>query len=317
MRPVDPGVKVGKFHVVINKFDNDMKHLPPLRAVTAFEACYRLESFTKAAKSLNVGQPAVSHQIRSLELDLGTKLFVKHGAKIRPTAPADDLYLSVSSGLSEIARASERIRRRSRDDGLAVATYPGIAAFWLLPRIAAGPDAGAGPHVRVTTADRDSDLPLDESDCAILFGTGAWAGFDAELLRREHATPVASPALAEIWKDRPPEELLARAPLIHLEDPEHRWFTWDDWRQRKAPDASHINKAVTVTNHGIAIQEALLGAGIALGWAGVIDDLVARGALVRLSQDAIRSERGYYLVRPPGEAAAARSDWLLDLLTES
>ena len=291
-----------------------MKHLPPLRAVTAFEACYRLESFTRAAKSLNVGQPAVSHQIRNLEHDLGARLFIKHGAKIRPTAQADEFYLSVSSGLAEIARASERIRRRTRDEGLSVATYPGIAAFWLLPRIAARDGASSAPQVRVTTADRDADLPLDETDCAILFGAGSWTGFQAELLRQESATPVACPSLAERWMGCTPAELVERAPLIHLEDPEQRWFTWEDWRRQMAPEATRINRAVTVTNHGIAIQEALLGAGIALGWSGVIDDLVARGALVALSPETIRSERGYYLVRPSGEETD-RTDWLVDLLT--
>ena len=291
-----------------------MKNLPPLRAVAAFEACYRLKSFTRAAASLNVGQPAISHQIRLLEADLGTKLFIKHGASISPTANADDLYVAVSSGLSEIARGSERVRRRGLEETLTLATYPGIAAFWLLPRIARLAKGDGSPQIRVTTADRDADIPLDEVECAILFGDGNWPGYESLLLVGEEVVPVASPALAETWLNETPEALLEDGPLIHLEDPENRWHAWSDWKARRAPTAASVNRAFTVTNHGVAIQEALLGTGIALGWSGVTDDLVAREALIPLHQRPIVSDRGYYLVLSDHLTGSARRNWLLDVL---
>lgn len=74
MRPLDGIRNAAKFHRIIENINNAMKNLPPLKAVTAFEACYRLKSFTRAAASLNVRQPAISHQIRLLEQDLGAKL---------------------------------------------------------------------------------------------------------------------------------------------------------------------------------------------------------------------------------------------------
>ena len=237
--------KIAKFHVVIEIIDNAMKNLPPLRAVAAFEACYRLKSFTRAAATLNVRQPAISHQIRLLERDLGAKLFTKHGATILPTPQADDLYLSVSSGLSEIVRGSERVRRRGGGDTLSLATYPGIAAFWVLPRVARLSQSQSVDTVplRVTTADRDADIPLEDFDCAILFGDGNWPGYETTLLVREGVTPVAAPALAAQWRNRTPQDLLQSGPLIHLEDPEARWFTWADWKTQRAPDAVSINTA--------------------------------------------------------------------------
>ena len=113
-----------------------MKHLPPLKAVRAFEACYRLGSFTRAARELNVGQPAISHQIRLLEQDLGAKLFTKHGAVPLPTGEADIYYRDVVQTLGDLERASIRMRHRQESGALTIATYPGIAAFWLLPRLA-------------------------------------------------------------------------------------------------------------------------------------------------------------------------------------
>ena len=85
-----------------------MKNLPPLRAIVAFEACYRLRSFTRAAASLNVRQPAISHQIRILEEDLGAKLFQRQGARIAPTGEADEFFRAVSSASLRLCAEAQR-----------------------------------------------------------------------------------------------------------------------------------------------------------------------------------------------------------------
>ena len=46
-----------------------------LNGLKAFEAAARSESFTRAAKELNVTQGAISHQVKALEDTLGLKLF--------------------------------------------------------------------------------------------------------------------------------------------------------------------------------------------------------------------------------------------------
>ena len=52
------------------------RKLPPLNSLKAFEASARSLSFTVAAEELCVTQAAVSHQIKSLEAYLGTKLLL-------------------------------------------------------------------------------------------------------------------------------------------------------------------------------------------------------------------------------------------------
>jgi LysR family glycine cleavage system transcriptional activator len=274
----------------------DMRHLPPLRAIRAFEACYRLGSFTQAARELNVGQPAISHQIRLLEADLGAALFEKRGPVSRPTPLADEYYGSVALSLSGLAEASRRIRRQGSRDMLTIATYPGIATFWVLPRLA----AHGAKSCRVVTAERDADIDMAEVDAAILFGDGDWPGYESRLLLPERVVPVASPVLARHLHGKSDADLLRDGPLIHLEDPEQRWFTWRDWQKRFAPKAKSIDHSLVVTNHGVAIYQALQGAGVALGWRGVIADLLASGVLVALRDEVLESARGYHLVGRPG-----------------
>ena len=276
-----------------------MHHLPPLKAIRAFEACFRLGSYTRAAAELNVHQPAISHQIRLLEQDLGVKLFAKRGAAMAPTGPAQDYYRTISMALGDIERASARLRRQGPDEAITLATYPGIASFWALPRLANLRRLAPHPIVRVTTAELDAHIRLDEVDCAILFGAGDWPGFESRLVIGEQVLPVAAPKLAAALAGLSPQALLEHGPLIHLEDPERRWFTWRDWQTHYAPDAGAPDRTTVVTNHGVAIHQALQGNGVALGWTGMIGDLLESAVLKPTHELPLVSARGYYFITSP------------------
>ena len=244
-------------------------------------------------------QPAVSHQIRILETDLGVKLFRKRGAAMAPTGQGHDYYRTVAMALGDLERASARLRRRRRDDSVTLATYPGIASFWVLPRLAKLQRRSPQTIVRVTTAELDAHIPLDEVDCAILFGAGDRPGFESRLVIRESILPVAAPKLASELAGASAAELLETGPLIHLEDPERRWYTWQDWQARFAPDAGEPDHSIVVTNHGVAIHQALQGHGVALGWTGMIGDLLDSGLLVAMHDTPLTSSRGYHFLASP------------------
>lgn len=60
----------------------DLRKLPNLGTLKAFEAAARLKSFSRAADELHVTNSAVSHQIPSLEADLGMALFRRDGKRV-------------------------------------------------------------------------------------------------------------------------------------------------------------------------------------------------------------------------------------------
>ena len=267
-----------------------------MKSLRVFEACIRLGNFTKAARELNVGQPAISHQIHALERDLGVALFERRGAQTLPTEAALTYYRSIAGALADMARASTQIRKIKRAPGLSLATYPGIAMFWLMPRLSRLKQIAPELIARVITAERDRDMPLEEIDAAILFGNGNWPGYESQELMREVVVPVAAPAVAARLASHSRAEILQSGPLIHLDDGDDRWFSWKDWRDKRSPRTENINSGIVVTNHGIALHQALMGHGIALGWSGVIDEMIENHVLVPLDPEPLSSERGYYLV---------------------
>ena len=68
------------------------RRLPSLTSLRAFEAAARHLSFSRAAEELHVTPTAVSHQVRSLEDWLETKLFVRSTRSVSLT-DAGAVYL--------------------------------------------------------------------------------------------------------------------------------------------------------------------------------------------------------------------------------
>jgi DNA-binding transcriptional LysR family regulator len=88
-----------------------------LHRLRLFHAVARLGSFTAAARELSIAQPAVSHQVKALETDLGAQLFSRRGRGIELT-PAGQVLAETCSDvlhrLDEGARALAELRVGAR-----------------------------------------------------------------------------------------------------------------------------------------------------------------------------------------------------------
>ena len=64
-------------------------------------------SFTEAAKSLFITQPALSRQINAMEEELGTRLFIREKKRLKLTQGGSVLYNRLPKVLSDYAEAVE------------------------------------------------------------------------------------------------------------------------------------------------------------------------------------------------------------------
>lgn len=83
-------------------------NLDHLRALTEV---VELESFTRAAKKLNLAQPTISLQIRELETRLGVQLVERLGKKAYATAAGKELIIHAKRIADESERALAAMRR--------------------------------------------------------------------------------------------------------------------------------------------------------------------------------------------------------------
>jgi len=192
-----------------------------LKQLEYFVRVAELESFTRAATALGVAQPALSRQVRLLEVELRQNLLVRNGRGAVPTE-AGKLLLEHGRGiLHQVERAREELGRvRGALAGrVAVGLPPTIARLLAVPLIHAFREAMPEATLSISEA---LSTPMQESlasgrlDIALLYN--ASPSPDTELtplleedlyLVQARATRKAAPM---------PEALslreLARVPLV-------------------------------------------------------------------------------------------------------
>lgn len=291
-----------------------------LSGLRLFHRVAECGNLTRAAAEMKLTQPAASHQIRRLEEGLGVTLFRRRHRGMTPTAEGEILQRAVGVALGEIDRAAREIRRRDRAPALRLLTDFGFATFRLMPRLAELRGRHPGMNVHIVVSQSLEAGGDDEADVSVIFGRRADFGAEARSLMPERVVPVCTPGY--LARHGPFESAtgLARATLLHLgvgQGP--RWFTWESLlaahgvKRAAAADDLHLG------TYALVIQAALAEQGVALGWLGLVDDLLASGALVPLLDEVRRDDCGYFLVTSRGSdpAVAAVVAWLEECLAES
>jgi len=294
--------------------------LPPLNWLRAFEAAARRTSFAAAARELNMTQPAVSYQIRSLEKSLGAALFTRHARRVELTAMGRAYLPTVRSAFSQLAASTAGLFGLGGDRQVTVRCAATFAALWLAPRLprfhAAHPDIA----VRLATSTwaeggRAADGGEgDPADVDIRYGDGNWNAYEIALIQRERSVVVCAPAVREMLGDPPPASACGDCPLIHIMGYETFWQHWFRTAGIEAAPGWH---GISVDNSVVALEIAAAGHGLALVFETFARRYLDAERLVIPLPHAFESEMAHYLVLPeretplPPEALIFR-DWLLD-----
>ncbi len=292
------------------------QRLPPLNALVAFEASARHLSFTLAGEELGISREAVSRQVRILEDDLGQKLFLRRHRALDLTEAGEDLRAVVRESLEQAALAAERLRGRRRPAKVTVSATVALASFWLTPRLPRFRTAQPDVEIRVVVSDRPIELRREGVDMALRYGDGGWPGLATRRLFGVESLPVCAPGyLADNPAIAAPADLLDHT-LLNLDGSLHALEDWRWWLEACGVAVPERHRVVGFDNYANVIQAAMEGQGIALGFSGILDGLLARGALV--TPLATRQGKGnaVYLTAPAGleMAPTARSfhDWILN-----
>lgn len=105
-----------------------------LKALRYFVAIADAGSLTAAAAAISIAQPALTRQVRELELDLGTPLFHRMPRGVRLTQAGVTLYESAQRILAEAHRVRQKLSHKSGDERaiVSVGVTPTLARV-LLP----------------------------------------------------------------------------------------------------------------------------------------------------------------------------------------
>ena len=290
----------------------DLRQLPALNALKAFEAAARHESFSRAADELFVTHGAVSHQIRALEAELGVALFARDGKRVRLTDTGRRYASQVRDALAQLAQATQTIRAGDRERRLVVSMLSSFAARWVTPRIGRFIEAHPQWDVELQSTNQLTDFARDDVDVVIRFGRGPYPGLHTELLLDEIFFPACSPAFNGGKLPTDPREL-ARLPLLRSED--ELWRPW--FNAAGLADLPEPKRGVLYQDSSNLLQAAIDGQGIALVRRSLAMHEITLGRLVRLFKDIDgASPWRYYFICPPQRMQTERvqvfRDWVFD-----
>ncbi len=274
-----------------------MHRLPPLRLLTTFADIVEAGSMRAAAARLNVTQPAVTQALKALEDHVGVALLDRSTRPARLTEAGRQLAQATREGLGMIAATVDDLRQRYKEahPHLTVACSLGMATYWLLPRL---PDFYAhhpGIFVNVQAPPTDTPRFLPGVDVVLRYGRGLEADTRTAKLFDEQICPVGRPALvARLLENNTP---LHEAPLIHVDHPAtDRWEDWIDYLRAIGGKRPHKPGEV-FDNYVHAVQAALNGRGLMLGWRSITAQLVAEGALVPWPDGVLNPGTSYFAIR--------------------
>ena len=290
--------------------------MPSLSGLRAFDAAARLGSFKAAAGELKVTPTAVSHQVRTLEEQLGFSLFVREVRKISLTEEGLELSLATSKAFSTLTEALTSLEES--ENRITVSTTPAFAALWMVSRVKDFEELNPGFSVKVTTSTKITDLARDRSvDLVIRYGTGQLIeGMFNRLLFKEKVGVFGSP------------QLLRKSDITQLTLIETRWqnrelpkITWDHWLKKRGFNPKDFTKRRHFDEEQHVVQAGLAGQGLILISCLLVEDILARGWLEPFDPKCILDGLSYSILSTKERSRARKTrtflKWLLDQAIET
>ncbi|MCP1844072.1 LysR family glycine cleavage system transcriptional activator [Bradyrhizobium sp. USDA 4524] len=285
--------------------------LPPLNALKAFESAARHLSVKLAAEELCVTPGAVSQMLKTLEADLGVKLFERVPRGIYLTDAGRDYLPSIRNAFRQIADASRRVAASVDVGTLTVSVTPFFASAWLVPRMASFQGAHPEIDLQIVTSNTVVDFSRSGVDVAVRHGLGRYPGLRSDRVVTVEMVAVASPSLVErLGRPASPGEL-AGWPQVHDADRKG----WSLWFQANGIAEVRTLRGPSFDDSGLLLKAVLTGQGAGLLPAAMVANEIASGELVQLLETAHLEEFAYHLVCPDNRQSlpkiAAFREWIL------
>ena len=192
-----------------------------LKQLEYFRHVAELGSFTRAASFLSVVQPALSRQVRQLEVELGQNLFDRNGRGVVLTDAGTRLLEHTRGILMQIGRARQDLedQRNGTSGHFALGLPPSLGRSVTVPLVKAFDQLL--PNAQLATVEGLSAYILEwlnvgRVDCALLYNAPASPTIDSQALLDEQLFLIAPLAHKSVRKARKSITLaeLADYPLI-------------------------------------------------------------------------------------------------------
>jgi LysR family glycine cleavage system transcriptional activator len=287
-----------------------------LRGLRTFCVAARHESFRNAAEELYITASAVSHQIKSLEQELGEQLFERNARELRLTKTGRSLYEETWPLIEQLDEVVAAYKKDTRRPSIRMSVQPFFASEYFVPRLSEFTAAHPDIDIEVGTSDETAETHPADADLSIRLFRSPPASVRSDLLMPLRLVAAGSP---EFRKELAVsgKRITSDFPLIVHETHPTAWERWSRASGISLPKGSKVTRLDSM----IAVVRACeRGIGAALVPVPIADLWFKYGSIVRLFEQELVEEVSYYLISrfedADDPAIGLLRHWILENFTE-
>jgi len=283
-----------------------------LRGLRTFCVAARYESFRTASEELFITSSAVSHQIKSLEEELGQQLFERGSRELKLTDVGRSLYEEVSPLINELDAIAASYRSGVASSSVRVSVQPFFGSEFFVPRLSEFTAEHPEIDIQVGTSDESTEKHPSDADLSIRLFRSPPSGKPSHLLFPLRMVPAASPDFKKNMVVKK-KKIVSDFPIIVHETHPKAWSQWADAAGIELPENS---KVIRLDSTIAVLRAAQRGIGAALVPVPMGNLWLKEGSVVRLFNKEFVADVSYYLVckddRAADKSVLLLRDWILE-----
>jgi LysR family glycine cleavage system transcriptional activator len=282
-----------------------------LRGLRTFCIAARYGSFRAAAEELFITASAVSHQIKSLEEELGEQLFDRNSRELSLTDIGESLYEDVSPLIEQLDAVAAKYKKGGIRSSIRISVQPFFASEYFVPRLSEFTAKHPEIDIQVGTSDESSEkLPAD-ADLSIRLFRSPPPDTPSNLLFPLRMVPAGSPAFKKNMVVKK-KAITSKFPIIVHETHPKAWTQWSESTSIELPENTKITRLDSMI---AVVRAAEQGIGAALVPVPLADLWFQQGSIVRLFDNELIADVNYYLVckedRVDDHGVRLLRDWIV------
>jgi LysR family glycine cleavage system transcriptional activator len=288
-----------------------------LRGLRTFCIAARTESFRSAGEQLFITASAVSHQIKSLEEELGEQLFDRGSRELSLTKIGKAFFDDVAPLIEELDQVAAKYKKGATTSSIRMSVQPFFASEYFVPRLSEFTREHPEIDILVGTSDESSEKHPSDADLSIRLFRAPPTNIPSDLLFPLRLVPAGSPDFKKKLRVRK-KKIVSEFPIIVHETHPKAWKKWSKVSGIELPE----NTRVTRLDSMIAVvRAAQRGIGAALVPVPIGELWFTEGSVVRLFKDEYVADVSYYLVcsedRVEDKSVSLLRQWILQNFAES
>ena len=292
-----------------------------LREMEMFVRVVEAGSFSAAARDLNMGQPAVSKTIASLEDRLGVRLLTRSTRKLSPTEAGTAFYERAVRAIGEAdeAEAAAQGAGAGLEGRLRVSAPVTFSRLHLVPKLGSFLDAHPKVQLELLMDDRVVDLVAENVDVALRMGVLTDSALRARKLGQAERLVIASPSyLARRGVPRTPADLLEHDGVIYGQS-----SGGQEWLFRRGTSETSVYLRTRLKlSAAEGVREAVLaGQGFAIASRWMFTPELKSGEVVSILEEWTLPPMDLWVIYPSGRLTSAKArafvKWFEKIITQA